>query len=75
MGTGNRFNFTVVFFVALGSFTYGFNSAVIGSVLGLPSFLSYFDLNTNGPDAERASSLTGGMLFMCTFDVDINRRY
>ncbi|CAG8894317.1 unnamed protein product [Penicillium egyptiacum] len=59
MGAGNRFNFTIVFFVALGSFTYGFNSAVIGSVLGLPSFLNYFGLNTNGPDPERAGSLTG----------------
>jgi len=63
MGVGNRLNFTLVFFVALGSFTYGFNSAVIGSVLGLPSFLNYFDLNTDGPnpDSERASSLTGGL--------------
>lgn len=64
MGAGNRFNFTLVFFVALGSLTYGFSSAVIGSVLGLPSFLNYFDLNTTGSnaDSERASSLTGGVL-------------
>lgn len=60
MSAGNRFNFILVFFVALGSFTYGFNSALIGSVLGLPSFLNYFDLNETGPDASRATSLTGG---------------
>ncbi|RFU24119.1 hypothetical protein B7463_g12217, partial [Scytalidium lignicola] len=39
----NRYNFAVAFFSSLGSFTYGFNSAIIGSVIGLPSFFSYFD--------------------------------
>ncbi|KAL6252904.1 hypothetical protein RBB50_000623 [Rhinocladiella similis] len=39
----NRYNFAIAFFVALGSFTYGFNSAIIGSVIGLPSFYAYFD--------------------------------
>jgi MFS family permease len=39
----NRYNFAVAFFVALGSFTYGFNSAIIGSVIGQPSFYAYFD--------------------------------
>ncbi|TKA60160.1 hypothetical protein B0A49_08494 [Cryomyces minteri] len=39
----NKYNFAVAFFVALGSFTYGFNSAIIGSVIGLPSFFSYFN--------------------------------
>ncbi|OQV02334.1 hypothetical protein CLAIMM_07550 [Cladophialophora immunda] len=38
-----RYNFAVAFYVALGSFTYGFNSAIIGSVIGMPSFYSYFD--------------------------------
>lgn len=60
---GNYYNFLIVFFVALGSFTYGFNSAVIGSVLGLPSFLNYFRLNTSGPDASESSSLIGGKYF------------
>ena len=39
----NIYNYAVAFFVALGSFTYGFNSAIIGSVIGLPSFFTYFD--------------------------------
>ncbi|OAG40005.1 hypothetical protein AYO21_05686 [Fonsecaea monophora] len=38
-----RYNFAVAFYVALGSFTYGFNSAIIGSVIGMPSFYAYFD--------------------------------
>jgi hypothetical protein len=70
MSAGNRFNFTIVFFVALGSFTYGFNSAVIGSILGLPSFLNYFDLNANSPDTERAISLTGGTYFLSPFKLE-----
>ena len=38
--TGNRYNFLIVLIVALGSFTYGFNNAIIGSVFGLPGFYS-----------------------------------
>lgn len=39
-----------------GSVTYGFSLAVIGSVLGLESFLSYFELNS---DSSRSTSITG----------------
>jgi hypothetical protein len=60
MRTGNKYNFLIVFFVALGSFTYGFNSAIIGSILGLPSFLNYFDLSTTGANAEHGNRLIGG---------------
>jgi uncharacterized membrane protein YvlD (DUF360 family) len=35
MGSGNRFNYAVVFAVALGSFTFGFNNAIIAPVLGI----------------------------------------
>ncbi|KAJ5743398.1 hypothetical protein N7533_010500 [Penicillium manginii] len=48
--------YLVVFFVALGSFTYGFNNSVIGSVLGLESFLIYFDIA--GKDSK-SNSITG----------------
>ncbi|EXJ84560.1 hypothetical protein A1O3_05229 [Capronia epimyces CBS 606.96] len=51
----NRYNFLVAFFVALGSFTYGFNSAIIGSVIGLPSFYAYFDF-------EATSSYGGNII-------------
>ncbi|KAH7252798.1 general substrate transporter [Fusarium tricinctum] len=58
-GTSTRYNFLIVFFVALGSFTYGFNSAISGSVLGLTSFLDYFNLSTSGPDAARSNRIIG----------------
>jgi MFS family permease len=38
----NGYNFIIAFFVGLGSFTYGFDSAIVGSVIGLPSFYLYF---------------------------------
>lgn len=37
----NGYNFIIAFFVGLGSFTYGFDSAIVGSVIGPPSFYSY----------------------------------
>lgn len=61
MGEGNRYNYLIVFFVALGSFTYGYNSAIIGSVLGLPSFFNYFNIELTGPNAAYGNRITGGM--------------
>lgn len=55
----NRYNFAVAFFVALGSFTYGFNSAIIGSVIGQPSFYTYFNFvasSSNGASIIGASN-------------------
>ncbi|KAL2858501.1 putative sugar transporter [Aspergillus pseudoustus] len=43
----STYNILIVFTAALGSFTYGFDSAIIGSVFGLPSFFSYFNLTLN----------------------------
>lgn len=57
---GNRYNFMVVFFAALGSFTYGFNSAIVGTVFGLPSFFDYFDISLDGPHATRGNQYIGG---------------
>ncbi|KAH7118344.1 major facilitator superfamily domain-containing protein [Dactylonectria macrodidyma] len=54
-----RYNFLTIFFVALGSFTYGFNSAISGSVLGLASFLNYFNLSTTGPNSTQGNHLIG----------------
>jgi hypothetical protein len=39
----NTYNLAIAFFVGLGSFTYGFDCAIVGSVVGLPSFYSYFN--------------------------------
>ncbi|KAM6510330.1 hypothetical protein FALCPG4_017947 [Fusarium falciforme] len=57
--TSTRYNFLIIFFVALGSFTYGFNSAISGSVIGLSSFLNYFDLVTSGPGASKSNQIIG----------------
>ena len=59
MAGGNRYNFIIVFFVALGSFTYGYNSAIMGSVIGLPSFFNYFNLSLTGPNASKGNQIIG----------------
>ncbi|KAH6648122.1 hypothetical protein BKA67DRAFT_683474 [Truncatella angustata] len=56
----NRYNFAVVLFVALGSYTYGFNSSIFASVTGLPSFYTYFGLTTSGPRADWSTQMLGG---------------
>lgn len=58
-GGGNRYNFIIVFFVALGSFTYGYNSAIMGSAIGLPSFFEYFKLSLTGPNAAYGNKIIG----------------
>lgn len=52
MGHSNRYNNVVVLFVALGSFTYGFNSSIVASFTGLPSFNDYFDFTEKVTYAE-----------------------
>lgn len=52
----NKYNFAVAFFVALGSFTYGFNSSIIGAVIGQPSFYSYFNFSAT---SNYGSSIIG----------------
>ena len=59
MSAGNRYNFLVVFFVTFGSLTYGYNSAIIGAVIGLPSFFEYFNISLTGPNAAAGSRSTG----------------
>jgi len=56
----NRYNFAIAFFVALGSFTYGFNSAIIGSVIGEPSFYSYFDFEATSAYGGRILGASNG---------------
>ncbi|KAF2100563.1 general substrate transporter [Rhizodiscina lignyota] len=56
---GNGYNFIIVFFVALGSFTYGYNSAIIGSVFGLPSFFEYFNIVLTGPHGKEGNQVIG----------------
>lgn len=59
-GKVTSFNFILVFFVSLGSFLYGFNSSIMGTVFGLPYFYSYFNLDTTGPRASFTNNILGG---------------
>jgi MFS family permease len=55
----SQYNFLVVFLVTFGSLTYGYNSAIIGAVIGLPSFFTYFKISLTGPNAAQGSRITG----------------
>ncbi|OAP59202.1 hypothetical protein AYL99_06500 [Fonsecaea erecta] len=57
----NRYNYAVAFFVALGSFTYGFNSSVIGAVLGQPSFYNYFGFEATSSLGGSITGATNGL--------------
>lgn len=56
----SKYNFLVVFLVALGSFTYGFNSSIMGTVFGLPSFYTYFHLLEVDPNSYTNNIVGGG---------------
>ena len=58
-GNLSTFNIALVIFVSLGSFLYGFNSSIMGTVFGLPSFYSYFNLDLDGPGAKHANDILG----------------
>lgn len=62
----STYNILIVFTAALGSFTYGFDSAIIGSVFGLPSFFTYFNLTLNGAGS---ASIIGGTGLSCLLDI------
>lgn len=56
---GNSYNKLVVAFVAVtGSFTFGFCNSSVGSIIGFPSFIQYFDLQ---PSASHTNSILGAM--------------
>ncbi|KAK4870073.1 hypothetical protein LT330_005127 [Penicillium expansum] len=61
MGRTTSYNLLVVLFVALGSFTYGFNSSIVASFTALPSFYAYFDLSSSGPRAGYTRQMVGAM--------------
>ncbi|RFU25166.1 hypothetical protein B7463_g11170, partial [Scytalidium lignicola] len=54
----NGYNYAVTFFAALGSFTYGYNSAIMGSVIGLPAFFPYFNIIES---SSKGSSIIGAI--------------
>ncbi|RDW74860.1 hypothetical protein BP6252_06002 [Coleophoma cylindrospora] len=53
-GVINLYNIFILFFVGLGSMSYGYAASVISITLGQPSFSDYFNLATakNGTDLE-----------------------
>lgn len=50
----NGYNHAIALFVCLGSFTQGFNSVVLGSVIGLSSFSSYMKFD---PESTHGASI------------------
>ncbi|QKX58701.1 uncharacterized protein TRUGW13939_05828 [Talaromyces rugulosus] len=62
-GVATRYNFQVVFFVALGSLTYGFNNSIMGTVFGLPSFFAYFDLKDGSSRQTSIEATTQGIFY------------
>ncbi len=59
MQTATNYNFLIVLIVTFGSLTYGYNSAIIGAVIGLPSFFEYFNIDIK---SDSGSRITGGKL-------------
>lgn len=57
----NLYNFLIAYLVTLGSFTYGYNAALIGSVLGLPSFFTYFDIDEASQEGSAITGATNGV--------------
>ncbi|KAI1613535.1 general substrate transporter [Exophiala viscosa] len=57
----NYYNFLIVYLVTFGSLTYGYNSAIIGSVIGLPSFFDYFHINEKTSAGSRITGATNGL--------------
>jgi MFS family permease len=51
----------ITVFVSLGSFTYGYCSAIISTTLGQPQFYEYLHLATYGPGLSHTNALTGAM--------------
>ncbi|KIW69737.1 hypothetical protein PV04_05595 [Phialophora macrospora] len=55
----NWYTLRVIAFVGLGSFNFGYPAAVIGTLLGQPSFLDYFELETRSNGTDLISTMNG----------------
>lgn len=55
----NAFNVFILIFVGFGSMTYGYTAAVIGTTLGQPSFIEYFELATRSDGTDLISTTNG----------------
>jgi MFS family permease len=59
----NRYNHLIALFVCLGSYSYGFNSGIIGGVIGQPSWYSYFDMDPTGSYATSIIETSIGIYY------------
>ena len=59
----NRYNHIVALFVCLGSYAYGFNSGVIGAVIGLPSWYRYFGMVSGSAYAASIIDASNGLYY------------
>ncbi|KAF2742385.1 MFS transporter [Sporormia fimetaria CBS 119925] len=55
----NAFNVLILIFVGLGSMSYGYTASIIGTTLGQPSFISYFQLDTRSNGTDLISTTNG----------------
>jgi MFS family permease len=58
-GRVNTFNVLILLFVGLGSMSYGYTASIIGTTLGQPSFISYFELDTRKNGTDLISTTNG----------------
>jgi MFS family permease len=59
----NRYNHLIALFVCFGSYSYGFNSGIIGGVIGQPSWYSYFDMDPTGSYATSIIETSIGIYY------------
>ncbi|KIW14757.1 hypothetical protein PV08_07542 [Exophiala spinifera] len=55
----NAYNVLLLCFIGLGSMTYGYTASIIGTTLGQPSFIEYFDLATRSNGTDLISTMNG----------------
>ncbi|ORY03954.1 MFS transporter [Clohesyomyces aquaticus] len=55
----NAFNVLILCFVGLGSMSYGYTASIIGTTLGQPSFIKYFELDTRSNGTDLTSTTNG----------------
>ena len=55
----NLNNVLILFFAGLGSMTYGYTASIIGTTLGQPTFIKYFNLDTRSNATDLISATNG----------------
>jgi MFS family permease len=63
----NSYNHLIALLVCLGSYAYGFNSGIIGGVIGQPSWYTYFDMNPTSSYATSVIETSVGVYYAAGF--------